>query len=117
MYNTEDKCLELAEKLKEICEAKGSTPYKIAKKAGISSSTISGFLKGKSKPRIDTLLIICNQLEISMAEFLQEKEIMEQQAEEEDELVKVYRSLSEEKRKQLSIYVKMLAEYSGRIDN
>lgn len=61
--------MELAEKLKKICEAKGSTPYKLAKEAGISSSTISEFLKGNSKPRIDTLLIICNQLGISMTDF------------------------------------------------
>lgn len=77
MYNTEEKCTELSEKLKKICEAKGSTPYKLAKKAGLSSSTISGFLKGKSKPRIDTLLIICNQLGISMTDFLDERERME----------------------------------------
>lgn len=30
MYDTEEKCMELAEKLKKICEAKGSTPYKLA---------------------------------------------------------------------------------------
>jgi len=36
---------------------------------------------------------------------------------EEEELVKVYRSLSGEKRKQLGTYVKMLEEYSGRIDD
>ena len=39
MYNTEEKCIELSKKFREICEAKGSTPYKLARKAGISSST------------------------------------------------------------------------------
>jgi transcriptional regulator with XRE-family HTH domain len=117
MYNTEEKCMELSEKLKKICVAKGSTPYKLAKKAGLSSSTISGFLKGKSKPRIDTLLIICNQLEISMTDFLDERGRMEKYVKEEEELVTVYRSLSDEKRKQLNIYLKMLGEYNGRIDD
>ncbi len=117
MYNTEEKCTELSEKLKKICEAKGNTPYKLAKKAGISSSTISGFLKGKTKPRIDTLLIICNQLEISMTDFLDERGRMEKYVKEEEELVTVYRSLSDEKRKQLNIYLKMLGEYNGRIDD
>ena len=42
---------------------------------------------------------------------------MEQYAKEEEELVKVYRSLSGEKRKQLGTYVKMIEEYSGRIDD
>lgn len=116
MYNTEEKCMELSKKFREICEVNGSTPYKLARKAGISSSTISGFLKGKSKPRIDTLLIICNQLGISMTDFLGERERLEQYARDEWELVKVYRSLSDEKRKQLSIYIKMLEEYSGSMD-
>ena len=88
MYDTEEKCMELAEKLKKICEAKGSTPYKLAKEAGIS-----------------------------LTDFLEEREVMEQYAKEEEELVKVYRSLSGEKRKQLGTYVKMLEEYSGRIDD
>ena len=35
MYNTEEKCMELSEKLKKICVAKGSTPYKLAKYAMI----------------------------------------------------------------------------------
>lgn len=117
MYNTEEKCMELSEKLKKICVVKGSTPYKLAKKAGISSSTISGFLKGKTKPRIDTLLIICNQLEISMTDFLDERGRMEKYVKEEEELVTVYRSLSDEKRRQLNIYLKMLGEYNGRIDD
>lgn len=116
MYNIEAKCVELSRKFREISEADGSTPYKLARKAGISSSTISGFLKGKSKPRIDTLLIICNQLGISMTEFMEERESMEQYARDEQELVKIYRSLSNEKRKQLSTYVKMLQEYSGSMD-
>lgn len=48
-----------------------------------------------------------------MTEFMEERESMEQYARDEQELVIIYRSLSGEKRKQLSIYVKMLEEYSG----
>lgn len=32
MYDTEEKCMELAEKLKKICEAKGSTRTNLLKK-------------------------------------------------------------------------------------
>lgn len=51
-----------------------------------------------------------------MTEFMEERESMEQYARDEQELVKIYRSLSNEKRKQLSTYVKMLQEYSGSMD-
>lgn len=53
MYNSKEKCKEIAQKFKQICEDRGTTPYKIAKKAGLSSSTVSGFLNGRTNPRID----------------------------------------------------------------
>ena len=31
MYNSKEKCKEIAQKFKQICEAKGTTPYKIRK--------------------------------------------------------------------------------------
>lgn len=111
MYNIQKKCTELAERLKKICEEKESTPYKIAKKAGISSSTMNDFLKGRSNPRIDTLLIICNQLEISMTDFFDEQEYIGELTKNENNLIKAYRGLSKEKRKQLSIYINMLEQY------
>mgnify|MGYP000266090466 len=43
MYNTKEKCKELAEKFKQICAERGTTPYKIAQKSGLSSSTVSCF--------------------------------------------------------------------------
>ena len=52
-----------------------------------------------------------------MTDFLDERGRMEKYAKEEEELVTVYRSLSDEKRKQLNIYLKMLGEYNGRIDD
>ena len=52
-----------------------------------------------------------------MTDFLDERERMEKYAKDEKELITVYRSLSDAKRKQLSIYLKMLGEYSGRIDD
>lgn len=48
MYNSKEKCKEIAQKFKQICEDRGTTPYKIAKKAGLSSSTVSGFLNGRT---------------------------------------------------------------------
>ncbi len=34
MYNTKEKCKELAEKFKQICAERGTTPYKIAQTFG-----------------------------------------------------------------------------------
>ena len=75
MYNSKEKCKEIAQKFKQICEDRGTTPYKIAKKAGLSSSTVSGFLNGRTNPRIDTMMILCNQLGVSITDFFDEREL------------------------------------------
>ena len=90
MYNSKEKCKEIAQKFKQICEAKGTTPYKIAKKAGLSSSTVSCFLNGKTIPRIDTMMMLCNQLGVFITDFFDEREL-------------------------LLIYLKMLAQYSEEL--
>lgn len=56
-------------KLKKILEAKDVSQYKLNKLTGISQSTISSILSGKQSPTYDTILKICESLEISMAEF------------------------------------------------
>ena len=65
MYDTKEKCRELAVKFKQLCAERGTTPYKIARHSGLSSSTVSCFLTGKTVPRMDTMMILCNQLECS----------------------------------------------------
>lgn len=111
MYNPQEKCEQLALKFKQICEIKGCTPYKLVKDTGVSSSTVSGFIKGKTKPRIDTLLILCNLLGITMTEFFEEGETVAQMTKEEEELLKIYRVLPKDKRERLNYYTKMLVQY------
>ena len=41
MYDTKEKCRELAAKFKQLCAERGTTPYKIARHSGLSSSTVS----------------------------------------------------------------------------
>lgn len=62
MYNTKEKCKELAEKFKQICAERGTTPYKIAQKSGLSSSTVSCFQAATTVPRVDTLMILATNL-------------------------------------------------------
>lgn len=111
MYNPQEKCEQLALKFKQMCEVKGCTPYKLIKDTGVSSSTVNGFIRGKTKPRIDTLLILCNLLGITISNFFEEGAIVDQLTKEEEELLKIYRVLPQNKRAHLNYYVKMLAQY------
>ena len=45
MYNTKEKCMEIARRFEQLCEERGTTPYKIARYFGLSSSTVSYFLE------------------------------------------------------------------------
>lgn len=44
MYNTKEKCMEIARRFEQLCGERGTTPYKIARYSGLSSSTVSYFL-------------------------------------------------------------------------
>ena len=119
MYDTKEKCRELAAKFKQLCAERGTTPYKIARHSGLSSSTVSCFLTGKTVPRIDTMMILCNQLGISITDIFDEREMVEvhapvsyTHAQEEELILHTYRNLPEDKKKAVLKYLKMLDRYT-----
>ena len=112
MYDTKEKCRELAAKFKQLCAERGTTPYKIPRHSGLSSSTVSCFLSGKTVPRIDTMMILCNQLGISITDIFDEREMVEVHAQEEELILHTYRNLPEDKKKAVLKYLKMLDRYT-----
>ena len=99
MYNTKEKCMEIARRFEQLCEERGTTPYKIARYFGLSSSTVSYFLAGKIVPRIDTVMILCNQLGVTVADVFDEREPAEVYAQDEELVLHTYRNLPEDKKK------------------
>ena len=83
MYNSKEKCKEIAKKFKQLCNARGTTPYKVAVQADLSTSTVSCFLSGKTIPKLDTMLMLCNSLGISITDIFYEREAIDQQTQEE----------------------------------
>lgn len=58
------------ERIYELCKERNITPNGLSYQAGISQSTIKSILNGESKnPGIVTLKIICDGLNISIADF------------------------------------------------
>lgn len=49
------------------------TPHALANKAGISTSTISYLVNGKTKPQIYTILMLCNVLEVRISDLFDDK--------------------------------------------
>lgn len=61
-----------------LCGEKGITINKLATESGVAPSTIKNILYGKSQnPGIVTLKMLCDGLEISLAEFFSTKEFFE----------------------------------------
>lgn len=52
-----------------LCATKGVTPYKVGKATGISSSTLSDWKNGGSKPKIDKLEKIADYFDVPVTIF------------------------------------------------
>ena len=99
MYNTKEKCMEIARRFEQLCEDRGTTHYKIARYSGLSSSTVSYFLASKTVPSIDTVMIRCNQLGVTVVDVFDEREPAEVYAQDEELVLHTYRNLPEDKKK------------------
>lgn len=113
MYNPEETYQHMLEKLKTICKQKHVSQYALAKKTGMSTSSMSCLMKGKTKPYIYTMLMICDALDVSIGELLEEGNYV--YSVDEETFINAYRSLSPEKRKMLKLYMDMLMQYGGEI--
>ena len=122
MYNPDEECKAMVAALKKLCEQKGMSPHALAKEAGISTSTISYLMKGKTRPQVYTVLELCNVLGISINELFSRPDT-DVTAEtgiqyitcDEKKLLDCYRGLSDKKKELLRIYVDMLRQYKGII--
>ena len=122
MYNPDEECKAMVAALKKLCEQKGISPHALAKEAGISTSTISYLMKGKTRPQVYTVLELCNVLGVSINELFDRPDA-DMSAEtgiqyitcDEKKLLDCYRGLSDKKKELLRIYVDMLHQYEGII--
>lgn len=130
MYNAEKECRIMIDTLKVICAQKNLTPYALAKKAGISTSTISYLINGRTKPQVYTMLLICNALDISISQLFEQFEYkdnshfvkyleceMSDVTCEEESMLHCYRRLSNRKKRLLKIYIDMLLQYDDELLN
>lgn len=65
--------MELSERLKELRKQRGLSQYDLAKKLGVSKSTISMIEVGSRQPSIEMMEMLCDYFNVSM-DFLRGKE-------------------------------------------
>lgn len=59
------------EKYVKLRDEKGLTDYAVAKETGITQSTFSDWKGGRSKPKIEKLLILAKFFGVSIEEFIE----------------------------------------------
>lgn len=110
MYNPEQACDQMIEVLNRICQEKNISWNTLAKEAGLSSSTISYLMRGKSRPQVYTMLMLCNVLGVKFSDLFEEIEAADE-SKNEEKLIMLYRGLTDEKREMLRTYIDMLSKY------
>ena len=65
------------EKLRELLDQNGMTEYRLAKKSGLSDSTIKNIFRRNTVPSIPTLEAICKGFGITLSQFFAEGEMVE----------------------------------------
>ncbi len=56
-------------RFEEILREKNVTPYRIATDLGFSPMLLSDWKNDKSKPKLDTMILIANYLDVDVTEF------------------------------------------------
>lgn len=118
MYDPDKECKVMIANLKKFCNQRGITPHALAKEAGISTSTISYLMTGKTRPQVYTILLFCNVLDVKMSDLFDHKKVESSTKEQEYmemNILASYRNLSNEKKKLLKLYMDMLEKYDSEL--
>lgn len=93
----------VTEHIKEICKQRGWSYYKLAKESGISHSSLNYTMKHQHVPTINTLIKICNGLDITLSQFFDG--IDNNKSEGQDKLINLWNLLNEQEKELALIYI------------
>lgn len=65
------------ERLRQLLNERGWSEYKLAKRCGLSESTVANFFRRNTVPSIATLETICSGFGITMSQFFAEGDMVE----------------------------------------
>ena len=114
-YNPEQKCENLIWKLREQCENRNISYYALAKEADVSTSTLYALIAGKTKPYMYTVYKLCNALDISILDLLDDEDMPKNTTElsaKEREIISSYRKFSRSKKRMFETYMRMLEQFA-----
>lgn len=91
--------ISINKKIIALCDERGWTLYELSNRACLTQSTLSSSINRDTPPKIETLKSICDAFGITLSQFFQEDEQAEILTKAEKELIYVFRTMPEEKKK------------------
>lgn len=98
----------IAIRIKEICDERGITKYRLAKMTGLSQTALRGIFSKESIPTIPTLEKICDAFGMSIAQFFTKGEERPDLTELQKEMLEVWDQLDNKEREILITFVRSL---------
>ena len=95
-----------SKRIEDLLKERGLSIYQLSKISGVAQSTISNLLYQNKSINLLTIERLCTAFDISLSEFFDENDKMCQT--EEDELLRLYQSLSSDSREALLTFLKTL---------
>lgn len=97
-------------RIKELCVNKGISFYRLSKISGIPQTTLTNMLNRGTTPSIFTLEKICIALDISLSQFFDINDSIKDLPIDQQELLKMYIKLSDNKKELLKAYIQGLSQ-------
>lgn len=92
--------------VKELCEQRGWTLYRLAKNSGIAYSALNTMIKKNHIPTMNSLIKICKGFDITVAQFFQG---MQPITDEQSEILNIWNTLDDSRKALAKCYMYGLA--------
>ena len=102
------------ERIKELCQKRGWSQYRLAKEMGEPSGRVNTMLKGKSVPNNATLRRVCAAFNITLSAFYQTDGILVTLTEDQNQMLQNYSLLDSYSRALAAAYIQGLADAAAR---
>lgn len=89
----------IVDKLIELRDMNHLTNYTLAIKSNLPPSTVANVMNKQTTPQLDTLIAMCNGLEITMAQFFGDDEKYSELSDEEVRVLKLWNFLDDSQQK------------------
>ena len=99
--------MDVNDRIRQLMDERCWTEYKLAKKSGLSQSTIANLFRRNTIPSISTIEAICSGFGITLAQFFAEGTMVEL-SREQQEMFRQWTALTNEQKRLISELIKQM---------